>query len=257
MLSSGSRKAFIGLIKLVFTQPDSLADIFKYLANYLNNMIEGRQWEIIRILAKGNKTPTEIARIMNISLPGLHKHLAELERKGMIKKADAIKGKTRPYTAYSIGKGFVYFAQAMKGNAEQGFIEADENVKAQLGIWAIPQKEYHYYIEALWRQLQEFIEDIDAIAIFGSVAKGNAREGSDIDALLLVKKDVNKFERKFGTIAVGKKGGKAMVMAQVFETNDFKNSLKKGSKFAEEVIKSHKVIYDPDEILFSLAQPSA
>ncbi|MFH1066242.1 MAG: nucleotidyltransferase domain-containing protein [Nanoarchaeota archaeon] len=218
-------------------------------------MIEGRQWEIIKILAEGDKSPTEIAKIMKISLPGLHKHLMDLERTGLIKKADATKGKTRPYTTYTIGHGFVYFAKAMKGNAEQGFIEADENVKAHLGIWAISQKEYHYYIESLWWQLQEFIGDIDAIAIFGSVAKGNAGEGSDIDVLLLVKKDVKKFEKLFGTIAVGKKGKKIIIMAQVFETNDFKNSLKKGSKFAEEVIKNHKAIYDPDEIL--LTQSSA
>ena len=181
----------------------------------------------------------------------------ELERAGMIKKGNSTKGKTRPYTTYTIGTGFLYFAKAMKGNAEQGFIEADENVKAQLSIWAIPQKEYHYYLESFWWQMQEFIEDIDVIAIFGSVAKGNAREGSDIDILLLVKKEVKKFENRFGTIAVGKKGKKAMVMAQVFETNDFKNSLEEGSKFAEEVIKSHKGIYDPNEILPGLTQSSA
>lgn len=220
-------------------------------------MIEGRQWEIIRILAQGNKTPTEIAKIMNISLPGLHSHLVELERAGMIKKADATKGKTRPYTTYTIGQGFVYFAKAMKGSAEQGFIEADENVRAQISIWAIPQKEYHYYIESFWWQLQEYLEDIDAMAVFGSVAKGNARENSDIDVLLLVKKDVKKFEKMFGAIAVGKKGEKAIVMAQVFETNDFKNSLKKGSKFADEVIKSRKTIYDPNELLSGLIQSSA
>lgn len=220
-------------------------------------MIKGKQWEIIKILTAGNKTPTDIAKIMKISLPGLHKHLMDLERAGMIQKADATKGKTRPYTTYTIGKGFVYFTKAIGGIAEQGLIEADENVKAQLGIWAIPQKEYHYYIESFWWQAQEFIEDIDAIAVFGSVAKGNARENSDIDVLLLVKKDVKKFEKMFGAIAVGKKGKKAMVMAQVFEINDFNNSLRKGSKFAKEVISNHKTIYDPNEILSGLTQSSA
>lgn len=220
-------------------------------------MFEGRQWEIISILSKGDRTPTEIAKLMKISHPGLHRHLAELERKGMIKKADETKGKTRPYKTYSIGSGFVYFAKAIKGSTEQGFIEADDYVKAQFNIWAIPQKEYHYYIESVWWQLQEFIDDIDAIAVFGSVAKGNARENSDIDVILLVKKDVNKFEKMFGTIAVGKKGKKIIIMAQVFETNDFKNSLKKGSKFAEEVIKNHKTIYDPNEIFSEVTQSSA
>ncbi|MDI6737159.1 MAG: ArsR family transcriptional regulator [Nanoarchaeota archaeon] len=158
-------------------------------------MIEGKQWEIIRILAQGNKTPTEIAKILKISLPGLHRHLAGLEREGRIKRADATKGKTRPYTTYTIGNGFIYFA------------------------------------------------------------KGNAREGSDIDILLLVKKDVKKFEKMFGSVAVGKKGKKAMVMAQVFETSDFKNSLKKGSRLAEEIMKCHKAVYDPAGIL--LTQSSA
>ncbi len=215
-------------------------------------MITGKRWEIIRILSEGDRTPTEMAKMLKISLPALHKHLVSMESEGLIRKEGIIKGKTRPYATYTLGNGFVYFAKAVKGGAEQGIIEADDDVKLRLNIWSIPQKEYHAYIEAFWWKIQEDISDIDAVAVFGSVAKGNAREGSDIDVILLAKSGAKKLEKKFSATAVGKQGKKAVVMAQVFETEDFRNSLAKCSKFAEEVMKGNKVIYDPLNVFYGL-----
>ena len=41
-------------------------------------------------------------------------------------------------------------------------------------------------------------------------------------------------------------------MSQVFEITDFENSLKKGSKFAQEALKNIKIIYNSDDILGKL-----
>lgn len=41
-------------------------------------------------------------------------------------------------------------------------------------------------------------------------------------------------------------------MAQVFEVKDFENSLKKGSKFAQEALKGIKVIYDQENTIEKL-----
>lgn len=205
------------------------------------------KWRIIQELSKGNKTPTELAKKIKITMPSIHAQLKEMQQEGMVKKVGEIKGKTRPYAEYSIEEGFVYFVRALPNEAEQIFLPVEQNLQLHLRIWSVPQKEYHYYLEGFWWQIQDYLEDIDSIVVYGSVASGKAREGSDIDILLLVKKDVKKYEKIFNAIMVGPKGKREMVMAQVFRTDDFENSLKKGSKFAEEVIKNHRIIYDPNK----------
>lgn len=209
------------------------------------------KWVIIKELSKGNKTPTELAKKIKITLPSIHAQLKELKQEKLVKKVGEIKGKTRPYAEYSINS-FVYFIKALPNETEQRFLQIDENLKLHLRIWSIPQREYHYYIERFWWQIQEYLEDIDAIIVYGSVASGKAREGSDIDILMLVKKDVKKYEEKFNAIMVGQKGKQKMVMAQVFTTDDFENSLKKGSDFAARVLENNIIIYDPKKYFTNL-----
>ena len=214
------------------------------------------KWRIIEELSKGNKTPTELAKKLRITLPSIHAQLKMLEQEKLVKKIGEIKGKTRPYAEYSIGDGFIYFIKVLPNETEQRFLAIDQNLKLHLRIWSIPQKEYHYYIESFWWQIQDYLGDIDAIVVYGSVASGKAREGSDIDVLVLVQKDVKKYKEMFNAIMVGPKGKEEIIMAQVFRTADFENSLKKGSKFAEEVIKNHKVIYDPGKKLEKMKKRS-
>lgn len=203
--------------------------------------INQTQWKIIEELAKGNKTPTELAAALRIKPPSIHLQLKQLEQNKLIQTAGQKKGKTRPYCEYSIGKGFIYFAKALPNETEQKFMKITPLVKLHLQIWAIPQQEYHEYAELLWWRMQKQIQDIDAIIVYGSVANGQAREGSDIDVLLLVNKNQKKYEEKYRALMIKDK----IIMAQVFETDDFANSLKRGSKFAEQVIKNCVIIYDP------------
>lgn len=209
--------------------------------------LNATKWRIIEELSKGNKTPTELAKKLKISLPSIHAQLTGLEKEKIIKKVGKIKGKTRPYAEYSIEEGFVYFIKALPSETEQKFLAVDENLRLHLRIWSVPQKEYHYYIERFWWQIQDYLKDIDAIVVYGSVATGDAREGSDIDILMLVKKNIKKYEKMFSAKMIGTRGKRKMVMCQIFGTDDFENSFKKGSDFAQEVVKNNIVIYDPDK----------
>lgn len=205
------------------------------------------KWKIIKELSIENKTPTELTKKLKITLPSLHIQLKELEKEDLIKKVDEIKGKTRPFTKYSIDKGFIYLVKALPNETEQKFLECDENITFHLRIWSIPQKKYHYLIEKFWWEIQKHIKNIDALILFGSVAIGDAREGSDIDLLILAKTDIEKYQEMFGAFIIGQKEKEEIIMAKVFTAEDFENSLKRGSKFAEEVIKKHIILYDPNK----------
>jgi len=202
-------------------------------------------WKIIQELSKDNKTPTELANRLKVSLPSIHVQLKILEENKLIKKNGEVKGKTRPYAEYCLEE-FVYFVKALSNDVDRRFLVIDDNIKLHLRIWSIPQKEYQYYVERFWWEIQDYLGDIDSIVVFGSVANGKAREGSDIDILMLVNKNLKKYEKMFKVKMIGKRGMRKMIMAQVFETEDFKKSFEKGSDFAAEVIKNHIVIYDTE-----------
>ena len=85
--------------------------------------ISDTQWRIIEELSKGDKTPTELPRALGITMPSIHVQLKELLGKKLILKTEDEKGKTRPYTKYSLGKGFAYITFAVPGKAERMFVD--------------------------------------------------------------------------------------------------------------------------------------
>lgn len=94
---------------------------------------------------------------------------------------------------------------------------------------------------------------IAAIAVHGSVARGDAREDSDIDLLILANEDVVKIRKSCEAVVIKKpREEPRMVMAQVFEPDGFRRALRAGSKFAREVIKTMLPIYDPNRVLATL-----
>ncbi len=207
--------------------------------------LAGTRWRIINELSRGDRTPTRLADRLRISVQGVHTHLKQLEREGLVQRAGAERGKTRPYTNYSLGGGFVHFVEALPGEARKRTLRIDDDVMLHLRLWSLPQQEYHHHVEAIWWELQPHLADIESVVVYGSVARGDAREGSDIDILLLVRRGVEKYERKFGARMVGAPERTKMAMCQVFEADDFRNSLQMGSQFAAEVVKDGIAVYDP------------
>lgn len=207
--------------------------------------LSGTRWRIVRELSKGDLTPTKLAKRLKISLPSIYAQLKQLERENLVKRVEDSKGKTRPYTTYGLGEGFLYFIEAFPGEARKRILRADEDVMVQLRIWSIPQQEYHYYVECFWWELQKHLADIESVVVYGSVARGDTRKGSDIDILLLVNKGVKKYGDKFGAGMVGTREKSKVFMCQVFEAEDFGKSLQLGSQFAAEVVKDGIAIHDP------------
>jgi len=216
----------------------------------LEAISSGSRWRVIQALAKRDSTPSELAKRFGTSIANITQQLSKLESEGLVKRVGVKRqGVGRPFTRYSLDRGFVLLIGVIPGKAEKVLLEADENIRLHLNIWSIPQKEYHYYVEKFWWDIQDYLDSIEALAVFGSVAKGDARAGSDIDLLIIARKNARRLERKFSSKIVGPEGRGKMIMAQVFSTREFINMQKSGSRFAVEAISSMKVIYDPNGIL--------
>ncbi len=219
----------------------------------LKNISSESKWKIIEVLAKKEMSATELAKQFRTSPSNISQQLSELESLGMIKKTGIKKGARRPFVKYSLDKGFVFFAEALPKEARKIFLEADENIKTHLRIWSIPQKEFHYFVESFWWELQNYLDDMISFAIFGSVAKGNAREDSDIDVLLIAEKNIKELENKFSAKIVGKNEKGKMIMAQIFSPADFEKALEE-SVFAKQIIGSMIIICDKNDFLYNLCE---
>lgn len=213
--------------------------------------LSATQWNIITELSSAEKTPSELAKKLNLSLPSIHLQLKQLEQQQLIYKEEKRSGKTRPFTSYSLREGFITITEAIPGETRKINLTVDEEVKLHLRIWSIPQNKYHHYIESYWWKLEKYISDLEAMAIFGSVARGNAGESSDIDILLLIKdkQKVKNYTEEIGVKDLGVSGSSELAVAQIFDYGGFAKSLNNGSKFASEVIKDLIIIYDPRQKL--------
>lgn len=213
------------------------------------------KWKLVQSLSKKDKTATELAEQFNTSISNITQQLSDLESVKIVKKVGTKKGATRPFAKYSLDRGFILLVEAMPKEARKLFMEVDENLKMHLRIWSIPQKEFHYFVEKFWWDMQDCMESVKSVAVFGSVAKGEARPDSDIDVIVLADETAKEeLEKRFSAKIVGPKGSGKMIMSQVFAPDEFENSLKSGSKFAKEVLDSMIVIYDKNSVLLDLGE---
>ena len=120
----------------------------------------------------------------------------------------------QPYTAYSISElatlteanqgtiskavgllGELDAVQiAQDGRAQQVQINRERLTKPE-PVLAIPQAEFHRPIRAFLQRLQEEIEELVGVVLFGSVARGDADRASDIDLLVIVDGDKTEARR--------------------------------------------------------------
>lgn len=207
---------------------------------------------ILKILAEGASTPSEISKKLGKSLPTITRHLACLESSGFAARAGEKKGTTRPYTKYALRESIVLI-KAVEGDVGISSLPLTEDAKVQLRIWSIPQQRFHYYVGRFFWQIQDLIPKIEAIAVYGSVARGDAREDSDVDVLILAREDIEEIKRQCEAMILKKPREKAkMVMAQVFKPEEFERALKSGSDFAKEIVESMMPLYDPKKLLKKL-----
>lgn len=205
--------------------------------------------QILDYLAEQDWSPTDLAEDLGKSPETLYNHLNELAEQGVLTKT-SVAAKTRPKTEYSIGDGFVEYIAILPGQVIQRTLELDATKEALFRIWAVPQQEFHPYLEKLWWQLNQ--EDgLRAAAVYGSVARGEAGADSDIDLLLIVEDEAaeHAFMEAYGSLRLTVDNRSKLCMAQVYTVDEYRNSVAHGSEFLASVQEEVHVIHDPDRLL--------
>lgn len=205
--------------------------------------------QILEHMAQQDWSPTDLAAELGKSPETLYNHLNELANQGVLTKAQ-VAAKTRPKTEYSIGNGFGEYIAVLPGQVIQRTLELDPTKEALFRIWAVPQQEFHPYLEELWWRLKDE-EGLRAAAVYGSVARGEAGTESDIDLLLLAEDDATEqaFTEEYGSLRLPVDDRSKLCMAEVYTVDEYRNSVAHGSEFLVSVREEVHVIHDPDRLL--------
>lgn len=204
--------------------------------------------EVIEKLTERDWTPTALAAELGKSRAAVYNHLHELAESGVVTKT-SVAAKTRPRTEYSIGDGFVEYVAVLPGSFSHRRLRLDERKTERFRIWSLPQEEFHGYLEDVWATLTAE-PAVAAIGVYGSVARGDADEGSDIDLLVLVDDDDAKDRiGRDGTRMLEGSEGTKLCMTEVYTTTEYRDSIEHGSDFLAEIRPELHPIHDPDHVL--------
>lgn len=208
--------------------------------------------EILRKLTERDWSPTDLAEELEKSPAAIYNHLNDLAERGVL-TSHQVSAKTRPKTNYSIGRGLIQYLTVLPGQFQEGALNVTSSKEAMFRIWAIPQDAFHPFLERYWWSLvlDEAIDpekDLVAAGVFGSVARGNADEGSDIDILLVVADEDAKatLEEELGSVLLRSGDQRRIGMTEIYTAQEFEESLTRGSDFLATVLDEIHPLFDPE-----------
>lgn len=211
--------------------------------------------EVLEKLCERDWTPTELGEELGKSTAAVYNHLDDLYDGGLLEKRD-VTAKTRPKSEYSIGAGFVQYVAVLPGLLAENGVTLTPSKEAMFRIWSLPQEEFHPFVEEYWWRLRtsagvDPANDLVAVGIYGSVARGHAEQGSDLDVLVVVEDDgvADRIDDVTSALKLDVGGRTTIAMTEVYTREEFRNSVAHGSDFLETSLDEVHPVYDPDGVL--------
>lgn len=221
-------------------------------------MITGTQREIVEILLKGDASATEIAEELDLSLQTIHRHLTSLREDGYVRESGKRSGKTRPYKLYSVEES-AYLFSIFDGKIVERSLDLTEAHKTLFSILQVPQTEFHsvlisylFSLPSDWKTRRTH-----SIAVYGSVARGNATEESDIDLLFVTeetKQDDTFADSLIVDNVVEEFENRRVVSNKVLTRDEMKEGLELDSQFLRNALEEMIILYDPDDFLKNISE---
>lgn len=211
--------------------------------------------QILEKLTEQPWTPTDLAEDLDKSRNTVYNHLDDLHEQGVLTKTK-VAAKTRPKTEYSIGSGFVRYLAVLPGEFTERSHQLTPEKQTVLRIWSIPQERFQPYIENYWWRLKtsadlDYRADVTAVAVYGSVARGEADDDSDIDFLVLTEDEDTEaiLTDRVGSTRIEAKGDSKICMTETYTVTEYRDSRARGSGFLDRLQDELHVIYDPENVL--------
>jgi predicted nucleotidyltransferase len=200
--------------------------------------------EILNLLLKGDKSLPEITDHLGISKPATLKNLDEMERMNMI-RSEMITTKVGRIKMFKIRAYSLLFSM----DPQKGVMFYQNNAAVNLNnplVGQVEQDEFRNAVKIYMKNMTMKLKKDFKAVLYGSIARGEGTSKSDIDILLLSKKEWNKKEKE--TIMDALHEGSIETQIQVkplFWTID--NFLQKSDNLTERIKNEGMILYDSIE----------
>jgi predicted nucleotidyltransferase/DNA-binding transcriptional ArsR family regulator len=193
---------------------------------------------------------------MDLSVQAVYAHLSALEEDRYVTQTGRRDGTTRPEKLYTVNESAYVFA-AFDGTLSERQFELAQTHKTVLSVLSVPQPEFHAPLLSYLFSSSPNWPQPRLIVVYGSVARGTAEEGSDIDLLHVVpgSRDLWSRERYDAlgedvVIETGLESGPKRILSREWFTEDeFEQGLDAGSPFLRNVLDEAIALFDPDDLL--------
>jgi DNA-binding transcriptional ArsR family regulator len=214
-------------------------------------MLDGTERVVFERLVERPQSPTEVAEALDVSVQTASRNLRQLVEQGYAEETRD--GAGRGYKRFRAREFARVFAGFDSDVVDETFDVTPEK-RAALSVWKVPQPEFHpVLLSYLLREQFADMEPVDrmAIVVYGSVARGQAADDSDVDLLVVYPDsafDDGAPNRTFTEGGSGRIGlDESRVISEAgFTESKFRDSLEAGSQFLCTVLEEGIVLYDPE-----------
>ena len=217
--------------------------------------INDTERETLALVARRPRSPTEVADELGVSVQTASRTLRNLAGEGLVR---TVRGSQRPdargYKLYSATDFAALFAN-VGGELVDEQLSVGRVERMAISALRIPQSEFRAAVLSYLFQpgADRYREHVEGIAVYGSVARGEAGPDSDVDLLVLLDTDpesvgVRQSVMDRRTVTVGETTRTSVLSKTYMTVDGFEESVAAGSQFLQSVLDEAIVLYDPNEV---------
>ena len=212
-------------------------------------MLEGTERKVLELLLERPRSPTEVADELGVSVQTASRNLKQLVEREFAERTH--NGGGRGYKRYR-AREFAQVFAGYDGELVEKTLPISDEKRAVLSIWQVPQPEFHpILLSYLFVPDDEFAAMTKAVVVYGSVARGEAMDDSDID-ILIVRDSSREDGIHTETVnwEVSRIQSSSRVLSETFyPVDEFHDALDVGSQFLRNVLDEGIVLYDPEGVI--------
>jgi hypothetical protein len=193
------------------------------------------KWDILKILASGEKSPIQLAKLSNTSVANISQQLRLLEMAGLVQsKRISNRDKGQPRLLYSLVGNQSFLITSGRDFVDKKFLDLSEYNKIILKIWFLDNPALHYFLEKAFWQIESRLAEIEGIAF--------ENNGSEDISLIIVSDSPDLKKELKKTLIKSSSGVSKNISFNVKSMMEFK-------KLAHNDASKFYAIHDPNNIM--------
>jgi DNA-binding Lrp family transcriptional regulator len=214
-------------------------------------MLDGTEREVLELLLERPRSPTEVADELGVSVQTASRNLKRLVEQEFAERTRD--GGSRGYKQYR-AREFAHVFAGLEGVLIEDTLSLTPEKQAVLATWSVPQPKFHpVLISYLFTTPDDkYGSGVNAVVVYGSVARGEAKSESDIDILLV--RDDDEIDQIHNATVNWQPGRielrQEKIISEIhYPNSEFHDALDAGSQFLRNVLDEGIVLYDPEEVI--------